>query len=70
MTVFQTITKKIKELKAWNVAMFLFYLSAFIIYVSSIIYIFVEAVCPLYAKFFFVGMVTGILAIFMAIASL
>lgn len=40
MTVFQMIMKKIKELEAWNVAKFLFCLSIFIMYVSSIVFIF------------------------------
>lgn len=70
MTVFQMIMKKIKKLEVWDVAKFLFYLSAFIMYVSSIICILVELVCPLYTKFFFVGVVTGILAFFMLIASI
>ena len=70
MTVFQMIMKKIKELEVWNVAVFLFYLSAFIMYVSSIVCILVELVCPLYAKLFFVGIATGILSVFMLISSL
>lgn len=69
-TVFQMIMKKIKKLEAWDVAVFLFYLSAFIIYISSIVCILVELVCPLYTKFFFVGIATGVLAFFMLIASI
>lgn len=70
MTVFQMIMKKIKELEVWNVAKFLFCLSMFIMYVSSIVFIFVESVFPLYTKFFFVGIATGIFSVFMLISSL